>query len=103
MLEHTPDIPLWVQLPGLAQEGMIEQFAPGMPGLVRDDGSIYIDSRSDDFHAETISRRWNTPTGCLPRVLRSTMRPRGVFPCCAISSAAARLRRLRSRARSPVP
>ncbi len=52
MLEYTPDIPLWVQLPGLPQEGMIEQFAPGMPGLVHDDGRIYIDSRSDDFHVE---------------------------------------------------
>jgi hypothetical protein len=52
MLEYTPDIPLWVQLPGLPQEGMIEQFAPGMPGLVREDGRIYIDSRADDFHAD---------------------------------------------------
>ncbi len=52
MLEYTPDIPLWVQLPGLPQEGMIEQFAPGMPGLVSDDGRIHIDSRADDFHAE---------------------------------------------------
>jgi len=50
MLDYTPDIPLWVQLPGLAQEGMIEQFAPGMPGLVRDGGRIYIDSCSGDFH-----------------------------------------------------
>lgn len=52
VLEYTPGIPLWVQLPGLAQEGMIEQFAPGMPGLVSDNGRIYIDSRADDFHAE---------------------------------------------------
>jgi len=50
MLAYTPDIPLWVQLPGLPQEGMIEQFAPGLPGLVRDGGRIYIDSRPDDFH-----------------------------------------------------
>jgi hypothetical protein len=55
MLEYTPDIPLWVQLPGLPQEGMIEQFAPGMPGLVRDNGRIYIDSRTDDFHTELAS------------------------------------------------
>jgi len=52
MLEYTPDVPLWVQLPGLPQEGMIEQFAPGMPGLVRSDDRIYIDSRADNFHAE---------------------------------------------------
>lgn len=55
MLEYTPDIPLWVQLPGLPQEGMIEQFAPGLPGLVLDRGSIHIDSRSDEFHAELAS------------------------------------------------
>ena len=52
MLEYTPDVPLWVQLPGLPQEGMIEQFAPGMPGLVRSDGRIHIDSRAESFHAE---------------------------------------------------
>ena len=52
MLEYTPDVPLWVQLPGLPQEGIIEQFAPGMPGLVRSDDRIYIDSTADNFHAE---------------------------------------------------
>jgi hypothetical protein len=52
MLDYTPEIPLWVQLPGLPQEGMIEQFSPGMPGLVRTDRGIYIDSHSENFHAE---------------------------------------------------
>jgi len=52
MFEYTPDIPLWVQLPGQAQEDMIEQFVPGMPGLVRDNGRTLIDSRGEDFHAE---------------------------------------------------
>jgi hypothetical protein len=52
MLDYTPDVPLWVQLPGLPQEGMIEQFAPGMPGLVRSEDRIYIDSSADSFHTE---------------------------------------------------
>jgi len=52
MLDYTPEIPLWVQLPGLPQEGMIEQFAPGMPGLVRSGDRMYIDSTKDSFHAE---------------------------------------------------
>lgn len=52
MLDYTPEIPLWVQLPGLPQEGMIEQFAPGMPGLARTGDKMYIDSSADSFHAE---------------------------------------------------
>ena len=30
---HTPEIPLWVQLPVHPEEGMMAQFAPGLPGL----------------------------------------------------------------------
>ena len=33
VMNHTPEIPLWVQLPAYREEGMIEQFAPGLPGL----------------------------------------------------------------------
>ena len=31
--EHTPDFPLWPQLPQNPREGMVRQFLSGMPGL----------------------------------------------------------------------
>ena len=49
VFEATPDIPLWVQLPFFAQEGMIRQFAPGLPGLVDDGERLYVDSASQTF------------------------------------------------------
>lgn len=37
---HTPQIPLWPQLPKCPKEGMVRQFLTGFPGLV-DDGKKY--------------------------------------------------------------
>ena len=49
ILGHTPDIPLWPQLPKNPREGMIRQFLTGFPGLV-DDGKDYrIDTDRADF------------------------------------------------------
>ncbi|PKN15541.1 MAG: hypothetical protein CVU58_07440, partial [Deltaproteobacteria bacterium HGW-Deltaproteobacteria-16] len=31
---HTPDIPLWPQLPSNPKEGMLSQFSEGMPGII---------------------------------------------------------------------
>ena len=33
VMDHTPEIPLWVQLPLFREEGMVNQFLPGLPGL----------------------------------------------------------------------
>ncbi len=44
VMEYTPEIPLWIQLPKNPREGMIPQFAPGMPGLVAGDRKIYINN-----------------------------------------------------------
>ncbi|MFP4194552.1 MAG: hypothetical protein ACOCQI_03200 [Desulfosalsimonas sp.] len=55
MLDYTPDIPLWVQLPGFAAEGMVTQFAKGMPGLRSEDGRIYVDSGREDFDDEMLA------------------------------------------------
>ncbi len=49
VMEYTPEIPLWVQLPFYRQEGMIAQFAPGMPGLKNEDGKLFVDSSSEEF------------------------------------------------------
>ncbi len=49
VLRHTPEIPLWVQLPGRKQEGMISQFLPGMPGLSGAVGEESIRTDEADF------------------------------------------------------
>ena len=52
IMSHTPDIPLWPQLPRLPKEGMIRQFIDGLPGLVEDGKSFRVDSEQEQFGAE---------------------------------------------------
>lgn len=54
MMAHTPDIPLWVQLPAFKSEGMIAQFLPGMPGLCEDGDRRFIQTGDDRFEAELL-------------------------------------------------
>lgn len=49
MFEYTQDIPLWVQLPKFAAEGMVAQFSKGMPGLTRQNDKIFVDSADERF------------------------------------------------------
>jgi hypothetical protein len=49
MFEYTPDIPLWVQLPKFAAEGMVAQFSKGMPGLTRQKDKIFVDAEDERF------------------------------------------------------
>jgi|SRR6056297_164131 len=46
---HTPEIPLWIQLPTFAAEGMMVQFLPGMPGVARRGDKTYINTADDGF------------------------------------------------------
>lgn len=55
MLEYTPEIPLWIQLPRYREEGMINQFLPGMPGLTKRGGDFYIDTGSEEFEEELLA------------------------------------------------
>ncbi len=54
VLSHVPQIPNWVQLPVFKQEGMLDQFMSGMPGLVCTDDRSYIDTRADDFDQQQL-------------------------------------------------
>ncbi len=54
VLEYTPEIPLWTQLPLHEAEGMVVQFMPGMPGLCSLEGRVYIDTAGDDFDSDLI-------------------------------------------------
>jgi hypothetical protein len=47
--QHTPEIPLWVQLPKLADENITRQFASGLPGLREEGGRTLIDTADRDF------------------------------------------------------
>jgi hypothetical protein len=49
IFRHTPEIPLWPQLPRLPKEGMIRQFLDGFPGLKEDGKRFWIDTEAIDF------------------------------------------------------
>jgi len=49
VLAHTPEIPLWPQLPKLPKEGMVRQFINGLPGLTEDGGRFWVDSGHERF------------------------------------------------------
>ena len=54
VLEHAPEIPLWVQLPCFPEEGMMAQFLPGMPGLKTRGTKKFIDTNDPGFDQELI-------------------------------------------------
>ena len=54
VLDHTPDIPLWVQLPGFKEEGMINQFLPGLPGFSNDTDKNLLDTSKPEFDQEVL-------------------------------------------------
>lgn len=55
MLAYTPEIPIWIQLPKNANEKMVEQFAPGMPGLETAGGKLHINPKSETFDGEQLA------------------------------------------------
>jgi hypothetical protein len=54
ILQYTPDIPTWVQLPVFKQEGMVPQFAAGLPGLAQLDNRLFVDTAADGFDHEML-------------------------------------------------
>jgi hypothetical protein len=55
IFEYTPEIPLWPQLPMFSEEGMMEQFMPGLPGLVQKGGKSYLDTTKSGFDEEYLA------------------------------------------------
>jgi methionine synthase II (cobalamin-independent) len=49
IMDYTPSIPLWVQLPVFPEEGMVPQFLPGMPGVVSQCGKTFIDTAAESY------------------------------------------------------
>jgi len=52
IVEHTPEIPLWPQLPKNPREGMVRQFLGGFPGLVDQNKRFWIDTEGGSFEQE---------------------------------------------------
>ncbi|MCD6584838.1 MAG: hypothetical protein J7K96_03660 [Desulfobacteraceae bacterium] len=55
MMEYTPDIPLWIQLPHFKSEGIIAQFLPGMPGIKTDGDRKFIQTNDDAFDQQILA------------------------------------------------
>ncbi len=55
VIEHTPEIPLWVQLPIYPEEMMIPQFLPGLPGIEHDNEKMIVDSSDKSFDTELLA------------------------------------------------
>jgi len=54
VMNHTPEIPLWVQLPAYREEGMIEQFIPGLPGYKTEKDKTYVDTTDINFESQLL-------------------------------------------------
>ena len=55
VMAYSPAIPNWSQMPGGdKREGMVAQFAPGLPGLKRRQGSLYVDNADVAFQDEML-------------------------------------------------
>jgi len=54
VLNYTPEIPLWIQLPVHKKEAMVAQFMPGMPGLCATADGSFIDTAQADFDRDLI-------------------------------------------------
>lgn len=55
ILEATPDIPLWPQLPAIPLERMLNQFTEGLPGIVEAGFHPYFDITTESFSAEQLA------------------------------------------------
>ncbi len=55
IFEHTPQVPLWPQLPSNPKEGMLSQFSEGMPGIVEEAGRTYFDIQTETFAEEMLA------------------------------------------------
>ena len=55
VMTYSPHIPHWVQMPGAANQGMIEQFAPGLPGLAARENTLFVDNEGPAFDADLIN------------------------------------------------
>jgi hypothetical protein len=54
IMEYTPEIPFWAQLPVHKKEGMMIQFAPGLPGFYSDNGDGFVNTDSESYQNDLL-------------------------------------------------
>jgi hypothetical protein len=54
VMDFTPEIPIWVQLPRRSGEGMVEQFMAGLPSLRQVEGRWIVDTASESFDSDIL-------------------------------------------------
>ena len=55
ILEYTPEIPFWAQLPANRKEGMMVQFISGLPGFYGDNGEGVVNTASESYDDELLA------------------------------------------------
>ena len=54
IMEYTPEIPFWAQLPANENEGMMVQFISGLPGFYNDNGNGFVNTDSGSYDNELL-------------------------------------------------
>ena len=49
IMEYTPEIPYWAQLPVHKKEGMMVQFTQGLPGFYNENGKGFVNTDSESY------------------------------------------------------
>lgn len=52
ILQQSPEIPVWPQLPAFPEEQMMVQYLEGLPGVRYKEGSLYIQTDTPEFDRE---------------------------------------------------
>ncbi len=55
VLTHTPDYPVWPQLPVFKQEGMMQQYLVGLPGLTLAGGKVRVDEEMPGYAEDLLA------------------------------------------------
>jgi methionine synthase II (cobalamin-independent) len=55
IIDNVPRIPNWVQLPAYPQEGMVEQYMEGLPGLVQEENRSYVNTADAGFDEQVLA------------------------------------------------
>ena len=54
IMEYTPEIPFWAQLPAHKKEGMMVQFTSGLPGFCSENGSGFVNTDCESYDSEVL-------------------------------------------------
>jgi len=108
IMGHTPDIPLWPQLPSNPLERMMNQFVEGLPGVVETEDKTYFDLSVTDFDTEQLAfyeeylSVAETPSRILSsRFVVSDARARGIYELKKIAGQYPQIRAVKGQITGP--